>query len=53
MPDWKKQWPELLYKVLMAVFAVLLGYNQYQGKQVHQDLNHKIEKLQEHVKSNH
>lgn len=35
MPDWKSQWPSLLYKVLMAVLAIVFGVGQYKNLQEH------------------
>lgn len=49
MPDFKKDWPSLLYKVLMAVLAVIFGYNQYQTNQQHAVIQVQMESLMAHT----
>jgi len=48
MPDWKKDWPSIVYKLIMAILAIVLGYNQYQTNVDHDKLYVKIEEMSNH-----
>ncbi len=49
MPDFKKNWPELLYKILIAVITAILGFNQYQHSVEHQAIHDSISAIHEYL----
>lgn len=49
MPDFKKEWPEMVYKILMAILTIIFGYNQYQNSTEHQKFDNAISELNQYV----
>ena len=45
MPDWKKNWPDLVYKILTAILAIILGVNQYQAVQEHHQFKAELQSI--------
>ena len=38
MDDFKKQWPELLFKLIITIVSILLGATQYGEHREHQQI---------------
>lgn len=45
MLDLKKNWPDLVYKIILAILSVFLGYNQYSDHQEHENIKGDVQKI--------
>jgi predicted negative regulator of RcsB-dependent stress response len=45
MSDFKKNWPELLYKIIIAILSIIFGYSQVQQQQVNKKLTAEVEQF--------
>lgn len=45
MPDLKKDWPDLLYKIIIAIVSILLGSQQYVEHKEHQEFKQLVSEI--------